>query len=400
MKVLVINAGSSSLKYQLIQTDTGEVLAKGLCERIGIGGSKLTYKPTGKGKYETQKDMKDHTEAISMVIRALSDPETGVVRSMDEIDAVGHRLVHGGEAFSEAALITDEMLRVLEALCELAPLHNPANLMGIRACQTIMPNVPMVGVFDTAFHQTMPPEAFLYGLPYEAYTDLQVRRYGFHGISHSFISQEAIAKLDKPAEETRVITCHLGNGSSMSAIKGGKSVDNSMGFTPLPGVTMGTRCGDIDPAIVIYLMDKLNLDTVGINAYLNKQCGVQGISGVSSDFRDLWTAAEEGNRRAELALRIFAYHVKRYIGAYAAVLGGVDAIVFSAGVGENDSGIRALAMEGLEYLGVDMDYKRNETLPRGEEGEISKPGSKVKVFVIPTDEELVIAKETARLAAK
>ncbi len=400
MKVLVVNAGSSSLKYQLIDVDSGEVIAKGLCERIGINGSKLTYKPTGKGTHEFERDMKDHTDAIQMVLDALVDKEIGVVGSMAEIDAVGHRIVHGGEKFSKSAVIDDDMLKEVESLTDLAPLHNPANLMGIRACRAIMPDTPMVAVFDTSFHQSMPPEAFLYGLPYEAYTDLMVRRYGFHGTSHFYVSQRAIAKLDMPAEQTRVITCHLGNGSSIAAVKGGKCIDTSMGLTPLEGVPMGTRCGDMDPAIVTFLMEKLDLDTAGINTYMNKKSGMLGISGVSSDFRDLGDAAQKGNERAELALKTFAYKVKKYIGAYAAALGGVDAIVFTAGVGENDKGVRARILEGLEYLGVDVDFEYNMHAPRGEEVEISKPGSKVKVFVIPTDEEMVIAKDTAKLTAK
>ncbi len=400
MKVLVINAGSSSLKYQLIDTNNGDVIAKGLCERIGIGGSKLTYKPTGKGTHEFEQDMKDHTSAIQMVLDALIDPEIGVVASMAEIDAVGHRVVHGGEKFSKSALIDDAMLKEVESLTDLAPLHNPANLMGIRACRAIMPDTPMVAVFDTAFHQTMPPEAFIYGLPYEAYKELMVRRYGFHGTSHFYVSQRAISMLDMPAAETKVITCHLGNGSSITAVKGGQSIDTSMGFTPLEGVPMGTRCGDMDPAIVPYLMEKLGLDTTGVSNYMNKKSGVCGISGVSSDFRDLCDAAEKGNERAELAIQSFSYKVKKYIGAYAAALCGVDAIVFTAGVGENDRGVRARILQGLEYLGVDVDFEYNMSCPRGEEVEISKPGSKVKVFVIPTDEEMVIAKDTAKLAAK
>ena len=398
MKVLVINAGSSSLKYQLINVDNGEVIAKGLCERIGIEGSMLTYKPEGKGKFEFKQDMKDHTDAIRMVLDALVDPEIGVVKSMDEIDAVGHRLVHGGEKFNKSVIITDELIKEMEVLTPLAPLHNPANLMGVRACQAIMPNTPMVGVFDTAFHQTMPPKAFLYGLPYEAYKEHMVRRYGFHGTSHNYVTLRAIEMLGKPAEETKIITCHLGNGSSISAVKGGKCIDTSMGLTPLEGVPMGTRCGDMDPAIVIYLMKKLGLDANGMDNYMNKKSGMLGISGVSSDFRDLGAAAAEGNERAELALRTFAYKVKKYIGAYAAALNGVDAIVFTAGVGENDKGMRERILNGLDYLGVEVDLELNRNCPRGENVEISKPGSKVKVFVIPTDEELMIAKDTARLA--
>ena len=398
MKILVINAGSSSLKYQLIDVESGDVIAKGLCERIGIENSKLTYNPAGKEPFELVQDMKDHTDAIKLVLDALVDKKHGVISDMSEIDAVGHRVVHGGEKFAESVLLTDEVLETIESLNDLAPLHNPANLMGIRACKAIMPNTPMVGVFDTAFHQTMPKEAFIYGLPYEAYTDNMVRRYGFHGTSHNYVTLRAIEMLGKPAEETKIITCHLGNGSSISAVKGGKCIDTSMGLTPLEGVPMGTRCGDMDPAIVIYLMKKLGLDAKGMDNYMNKKSGMLGISGVSSDFRDLGAAAAEGNERAELALRTFAYKVKKYIGAYAAALNGVDAIVFTAGVGENDKGMRERILNGLDYLGVEADFELNRNCPRGENVEISKPGSKVKVFVIPTDEELMIAKDTARLA--
>ena len=398
MNILVINAGSSSLKYQLMDPDTGSVTAKGLCERIGLDG-RLTHKVPASGK-KVEKDipMPTHKEAIEAVMAILVDPVDGVIKSVDEIDAVGHRVVHGGEKFAESVLLTDEVLETIESLNDLAPLHNPANLMGIRACKAIMPNTPMVGVFDTAFHQTMPKEAFIYGLPYEAYTDNMVRRYGFHGTSHNYVTLRAIEMLGKPAEETKIITCHLGNGSSISAVKGGKCIDTSMGLTPLEGVPMGTRCGDMDPAIVIYLMKKLGLDAKGMDNYMNKKSGMLGISGVSSDFRDLGAAAAEGNERAELALRTFAYKVKKYIGAYAAALNGVDAIVFTAGVGENDKGMRERILNGLDYLGVEVDFELNRNCPRGENVEISKPGSKVKVFVIPTDEELMIAKDTARLA--
>ncbi|MDO4568237.1 MAG: acetate kinase [Clostridia bacterium] len=400
MKILVVNAGSSSLKYQLFDMDEGAVIAKGLCERIKIKGSVLTYKPTGKAAHVVERYMNDHTDAIKMVLDALIDPEIGVLTSMDEIDAVGHRIVHGGEKFSESILLTDEALEIIEGLTELAPLHNPANLMGIRACREIMPNTPMVGVFDTAFHQTMPSEAFMYGLPYAAYTDFMVRRYGFHGTSHKYVTQRALDKLDIDPESSRIITCHLGNGSSISAVKGGRSIDTSMGFTPLEGVPMGTRCGSMDPAIVTYLMEKLGLDVDGINAYMNKESGVYGISGVSSDFRDLAAAASSGDKRAEIALSVFAYNVKKYIGAYAAALNGVDAIVFTAGIGENDRGVRAAILSGLDYLGVEVDFDYNMTCPRGEEAEISLPHSRVKVFVIPTDEELMIARDTARLAGR
>lgn len=399
MKVLVINAGSSSLKYQLIDVNDETVIAKGLCERIGIAGSVLQYKPAGGEPVVIKKDMKDHTDAIKMVLDELIDPKVGVIKSMSEIDAVGHRVAHGGEKFSGSVPITDEVVNVMRELTDLAPLHNPANLMGIAACRKIMPDTPMVGVFDTAFHQTMPAEAFIYALPYEAYTDLMVRRYGFHGTSHFYVSHRAIDMLGKPAEDTKIITCHLGNGSSICAVKGGKSIDTSMGFTPLEGVPMGTRTGDMDPTIVTYLMDKLGLDVAGVSAYINKKSGVLGISGVSSDFRDLGTAAEEGNKRAELALDTFAYKVRKYIGAYAAAMNGVDAIVFTAGIGENDKGMRAKILTGLDYLGVKVDFDYNLSAPRGEEIELSTPDSRVKVFVIPTDEEMVIARDTARLVS-
>ncbi|MEL7609811.1 MAG: acetate kinase [Bacillota bacterium] len=400
MKILVINAGSSSLKYQLIDLEGSAVIAKGLCERIGIGGSLLKFKASNGQAYEVQKDMKDHTDAIRMVVDALIDPNRGVIASMDEIGAVGHRVVHGGERFSGSVRIDDEVINTLEEMIVLAPLHNPANLKGIRACQAIMPNVPMVGVFDTAFHQSMPREAFLYALPYEAYQDLMIRRYGFHGTSHYYVSSRATELLGLPVEQTRVITCHLGNGSSIAAVKGGKSMDTSMGFTPLAGVPMGTRCGDIDPAIVPYLMERKGLNCDQVCAYMNKESGVYGVSGVSSDFRDLKKAAQEGNERAAIAVENFAYNVKKYIGSYAAVMNGVDAIVFTAGVGENDGSVREKILTGLDYLGVDMDFEKNRTAPNGVEIEITKPTSRVKVYVIPTDEEMVIAQDTARLAAK
>ena len=403
MKVLVINAGSSSLKYQLIDVDSGAVIAKGLCERIGIDGSKLTYKPTGKDSHVFEKDMKDHAQAIRMVLEALADKDIGVVKSMDEIDAVGHRVLHGGEKFSEPVVINDNVLATIEECVPLGPLHNPANLMGIRGCMEVMPGVPMVAVFDTAWGQTMPKEAFIYALPYDAYTKYQIRRYGFHGTSHRYVTGRAVEKLvaaGMKKEDTRVITCHLGNGSSVSAARGGKCIDTSMGLTPLEGLPMGTRCGDIDPAIVPFIMQRTGMTPAEMDTYMNKKSGMLGLSGVSSDFRDLEAAAKEGNERAELALKTFAYKVKKYIGSYSAALGGGDAIVFTAGVGENDQGIRAQVLHGLEYLGVDTDFDKNLNAPRGEEVEISKPGSRVKVFVIPTDEEMVIARDTAALTAK
>ena len=397
MKILVINAGSSSLKYQLIDTAETKVIAKGLCERIGIENSKLTYKPADKEPYELVRDMKDHTDAIKLVLDCLIDPRRGVITDMKEIDAVGHRIVHGGEKFAKSVLLTDEVISTIESLNDLAPLHNPANLMGIRACRAIMPDTPMVGVFDTAFHQTMPPEAFIYALPYEAYTEHMVRRYGFHGTSHNYVTLRALEMLGKPVPDTKIITCHLGNGSSVAAVKGGKCIDTSMGLTPLEGLPMGTRSGDIDPAIVGYLARRMNLEIKDMDAYMNKKSGMLGISGVSSDFRDLSAAAAEGNERAELALKVFAYHVKKYIGAYAAALDGVDAIVFTAGVGENDRGMRERILTGLDYLGLDVDFDYNRTAPRGEEICITKPDSRVKVFVIPTDEELMIARDAERI---
>ena len=398
MKVLVVNAGSSSLKYQLIDMQDESVIAKGLCERIGIAGSVLKYKPTGKDAVEVQKDMPDHTQAIKLVLDALVDPEIGVIKDMKEIDAVGHRTVHGGEAFASSVLISDDVIKTMEKMSVLAPLHNPANLMGIRACQAIMPDVPMVAVFDTAFHQTMPKEAYLYALPYEAYTENMIRRYGFHGTSHLYVSERAAAMLGKPKEEVRIITCHLGNGSSIAAVKNGKCVDTSMGLTPLEGLPMGTRCGDMDPAIITFLMEQKGMDVKEVNAYINKKSGMLGVSGVSSDFRDLGEAAAKGNERAKVALDMFCYKVKKYIGSYAAAMNGVDAIVFTAGVGENDRGVREKILTGLDYLGVKVDFDYNKTAPRGEEIEISAKDSKVKVFVIPTDEEMVIARDTARIA--
>ena len=398
MKILVINAGSSSLKYQLIETNDNSVIAKGLCERIGIDG-RFTYKTAGKTVLDAvERTMKDHNDAIKYVLDALVDKEYGVIKSMDEIDAVGHRIVHGGEKFAKSVKLNDEVLKTIESLTDLAPLHNPANLMGVRACQKIMPNTPMVGVFDTAFHQTMPEEAFLYGVPYEDYKELMVRRYGFHGTSHLYVSGRAVKLLGKDsAKGTKIITCHLGNGSSITAVRDGESIDTSMGFTPLEGVPMGTRCGSMDPAVVTYLMDKKNMSAAEVNSYMNKKSGMLGISGYSSDFRDLGSG-EKNPERCAVALKSFAYNVKKYIGAYAAAMNGVDAIVFTAGVGENDRDMRAMILNGLDYLGVEVDFDYNKSCPRGEEVEISTKNSKVKVFVIPTDEEMVIAQDTARLA--
>ena len=395
MKVLVINAGSSSLKYQLMDPDTNEVYAKGLCERIGIDG-RLTHKvPATNGKYEFEIPMPTHAEAIQAVLNALTDAEHGVIKSMDEIEAVGHRVVHAGEKFACSVRITQEVMDALEECIPLAPLHNPANITGIRACQKVMPGVPMVGVFDTAFHQTMPPKSYIYALPYEYYEEDKVRRYGFHGTSHKYVSGRAAAMLGKPIEELKIITCHLGNGSSVTAVDHGKSVDTSMGFTPLAGVPMGTRSGDLDAGILEYLMNKHNMDMAAMMNVLNKKSGVLGISGVSSDFRDLENAAAEGNERAALALEAFQYSVKKLVGAYAAAMGGVDAIVFTAGVGENDPATRMAIAGNLEFMGVKMDADANNV--RGKETVISAPDSKVKVLLIPTDEELMIARDTAEI---
>ena len=395
MKILVINAGSSSLKYQLLDPETQQVLAKGLCERIGIDG-RFTYKPEGK---EPVKDaevaMPTHSEAIQTVLNALVDPSNGVISSMDEIDAVGHRVVHGGEKFAKSVLITDEVMAAIEECNPLAPLHNPANIIGIKACQTLMPKTPMVAVFDTAFHQTMPALAYTYALPYEFYTEDKVRRYGFHGTSHKYVTARAAAMLGKPIQELKLISCHLGNGSSITAVDGGRSVDTSMGFTPLAGLPMGTRSGDLDAGILEYLMHKHGYDIDKMLNVLNKKSGVEGISGVSSDFRDLETAAAEGNDRAQLALDVFAYSVKKLIGSYAAAMGGVDAVIFTAGVGENDPGTRAKAVAGLEFMGIQIDPEKNNV--RGKEVDVAAEGSRARVLVIPTNEELMIAQDTAAL---
>ena len=401
MKILVINAGSSSLKYQLLDPATGELLAKGLCERIGIDG-KFTYKPQLAGKQvldAVDVAMPTHSEAIKAVMDALVDKDNGVIASMSEIDAVGHRVVHGGEAFSGSVRIDDKVMAALEECIPLAPLHNPANITGIKACMDVMgPDVPQVAVFDTAFHQTMPPKAYIYALPYEYYEKDKVRRYGFHGTSHRYVSQRAAALLGKPIEELKIISCHLGNGSSVAAIDGGKSVDPSMGFTPLAGLPMGTRSGDLDAGILEYLMNKYQLNITEMLSILNKKSGVQGISGVSSDFRDLESAKQEGNQRAELAMDAFEYGVKKYIGAYAAAMGGVDAIIFTAGVGENSADMRLRMTSGLEYMGVKVDPEKNNC--RGKEVDVSAEGATVHTLVIPTNEELMIALDTAEIVGK
>ncbi|NLI53037.1 MAG: acetate kinase [Clostridiales bacterium] len=399
--ILVINAGSSSLKYQLIDIDEGHIIAKGICERIGIAKSIISYKADKGDKFEKESPMKTHEDAIKLVLDLLTDKQIGVIEDMSCIEAVGHRVLHGGEKYSEPVLIDDQVLEAIEECIPLGPLHNPANLMGIRGCMAAMPGVPMVAVFDTAWGQTMPKEAYMYALPYEAYTDHKVRRYGFHGTSHRYVTGQAVKKLEKlgiKKEDTRVITCHLGNGSSLSAAKGGKCVDTSMGLTPLEGVPMGTRCGSIDPAIIPYLMGRTGMNAQDIDTYMNKKSGVYGVSGVSSDFRDLKAAADQGNERAALARKLFCYKVRQYIGSYAATLGGVDAIVMTAGIVENDPYIREGILQGLEFLGVDMDWEFNMTCPRATDLEITKPTSKVHVYVIPTDEEMTIARDTAALA--
>ena len=396
MNVLVINCGSSSLKFQLINAETEKVLAKGLCERIGIDG-RLTYQPAGGEKEKSDLAMPTHTEAIQFVIDALTNEKTGVVKSLDEIGAVGHRLVHGGEKFATSVVITDEVKKAVEECNDLAPLHNPANLIGVAACEKLMPGTPMVAVFDTAFHQTMPEKAYMYGLPYEYYEKYKVRRYGFHGTSHSFVSKRAAEVMGKSYDEVKTIVCHLGNGSSVSAVLNGKCVDTSMGLTPLEGLVMGTRSGDIDPAIMEFIAKKENLDIEGVMEVLNKKSGVFGISGgLSSDFRDLTDAMNAGDKKAKIAMDVFSYRVAKYIGSYAAAMNGVDDIVFTAGIGENDDYVREEVCKYLGYLGVDFDSEVNKGL-RGKEAELTKEGSKVKVFVIPTNEELAIARETLAL---
>ena len=395
MNVLVINCGSSSLKFQLINSESEQVLAKGLCERIGIDGS-LTYQPAGGEKVKSDKAMPTHEEAIQFVIDALTDAETGVVKSLSEIGAVGHRVVHGGEKFANSVVINEEVIQAIEECNDLAPLHNPANLIGIAACQKLMPGTPMVAVFDTAFHQTMPEKAYMYGLPYEYYEKYKVRRYGFHGTSHSFVSKRMAELLGKPYDQLKTIVCHLGNGASICAVENGKSVDTSMGLTPLEGLVMGTRSGDIDPAILEFIAKKEDLDIAGLMNMLNKKSGVFGLSNnLSSDFRDLEAGANEGNVPAKIALEVFCYRVAKYVGGYVAAMNGVDAIAFTAGIGENAGIVREKVMSYLGYLGIELDAEANAK--RGEEITISTPDSKVTVMVIPTNEELAIARETVAL---
>ena len=394
MNILVINCGSSSLKYQLINSETEGVLAKGLCERIGIDGM-LTYQPEGGEKEKSEIAMPTHTEAINAVLAALTNEKSGVIKSLSEVGAVGHRVVHGGEKFTSSCLINDESMKAIEECNDLAPLHNPANLIGIRACQELMPGVPMVAVFDTAFHQTMPDVAYTYGIPYEYYEKYKVRRYGFHGTSHSYVSKRTAEIVGKPYDQMKIIVCHLGNGASISAVNCGKSVDTSVGLTPLEGLVMGTRSGDLDPAIIDFVGKKEGLSLDEMNEVLNKKSGMLGISGVSSDGRDLEAAAETGNKRAQLALDVFDYRVIKYIGAYAAAMNGVDAIAFTAGIGENNIKMRKDVCSSLTYLGVKLDEEKNNV--RGEERIISADDSKVQVLLVPTNEELAIARETLAL---
>jgi len=396
MKILVLNCGSSSLKYQLIDMSNEEVLCVGLVERIGIEGSILKQEKDGvEGKLIVEQPMKNHQDAIKLVLDAVVDAQYGGVKDIKEVEAVGHRVVHGGEKFASSVLITDEVKAALEECIELAPLHNPANIMGIEACEAILPGVPMVGVFDTAFHQTMPKSSYLYGLPHELYTKYGVRRYGFHGTSHRYVTQRAAAMLGKNIEDCKIITCHLGNGASLAAVDGGKSVDTSMGFTPLEGLIMGTRCGDIDAAILPFLMEKEGLDAKGLSDLMNKKSGVYGMTGISSDFRDIEDAAADNNELAQVALESYAKRVKKYIGAYAAEMNGVDAVVFTAGVGENGIGMRADIMANMDFLGMKLDEEANKV--RGKERVISTEDSKVKILLIPTNEELMIARDTLEL---
>ncbi len=397
MKILVINSGSSSLKYQLIDMQTEQVLAKGNCERIGIENSNFIYKANGK-TIEQKVDMPNHNVAVKLVLSTLTDKQVGVISSMKEIDGVGHRVVASGEAFKQPTLVSEHSMQLMEEIKDLAPLHNPAAIVGVNACLAEMPNTPMVLVFDTGFHFTMPDYAYMYAVKYEHYEKYKIRRYGAHGTSHKFVAQEAAKYLNKDISQLKTITCHLGNGSSITAVNGGKCVDTSMGFTPLAGVPMGTRSGDIDYAAAEYIARKEGMDVSQMLTYLNKQCGVAGVSGVSSDFRDLAAAAEQGNKRAELALEMFAYGCKKYVGAYAAAMNGVDVVVFTAGIGENDPDVRRRVLKDMDYLGIKLDEDKNVNCPRGTIAEIQADDSRVKVLVIPTNEELVIARETLAVA--
>lgn len=395
MKIFVLNCGSSSLKYQLINMEGETALAKGLVERIGIGGSRLKHEPAGKEAYILETEIHDHSEAVKHVIDALLNKNHGVIRDISEISAVGHRVVHGGEFFTKSVIIDENVKTAIRECCDLAPLHNPPNLTGITACELVMPGLKQVAVFDTAFHQTMPGKAYMYAIPNELYAKHKIRRYGFHGTSHKYVSQKASEMLGKPAEDLKIVTCHLGNGSSICAVSGGKSVDTSMGFTPLEGLPMGTRSGDIDPAIISFIMEKENLDVKDVENILNKKSGVLGLSGISSDFRDIGDAADAGNENARLALDVFCYRVAKYVGAYAAAMNGVDAVVFTAGIGENDIYVREMVCAYLSGIGLEFDAARNNV--RGKAAVISSDASKVKGLIVPTNEELVIARDTAEL---
>ena len=394
MKVLVVNAGSSSLKYQLFDTECGAVLAKGNCERIGIEGSRIIHKTAGKDDYVKETPLANHSEATRLVVDTLLDETTGCIKSVDEIEAIGHRVVHGGAYFSESMLATDEVLEILEKCTAYAPLHTPAHIMGIKGCKAVMPNTPEVLVFDTAFHQTMTPEVYMYGLSYDMYEKYQIRRYGAHGTSHRYVSAEMIKLMGGNPEGTKIVTCHIGNGSSISAVKDGKCFDTSMGFTPLEGVMMGTRCGCIDPAIVPFIMEKENMSPKEVEAYMNKKCGFEGISGVGSDSRDIQKAIDEGDARAKLTFDMLSYQIKKYIGSYSAAMGGVNAIVFTAGIGEHQVYIREKSLEGLEFLGVKLDKERNNFVHSSTPVKLSTDDSPVTVYMIPTNEELVIASDT------
>ena len=394
MKVLVVNAGSSSLKYQLFDTNSGDVLAKGNCERIGIDGSRLIHKISGKDDYVKETPLNDHSEAMKLVVSALLDAEVGCISSVDEIEAIGHRVVHGGPYFTQSVLVTDEVMATLEKCTAYAPLHTPAHIMGIKGCKAVMPSVPEVLVFDTAFHHTMPKEAFMYGISYDMYEDYQIRRYGAHGTSHRYVSGEMIKLMGGKAEGTKIVTCHIGNGSSITAVKDGKCIDTSMGFTPLDGILMGTRCGAIDPAIVPFIMEKKGYTPAQMDNYMNKKCGFEGISGVGSDSRDVEKAMFAGDERATLVYNMLCYQIKKFIGSYSAAMGGVNAIVFTAGIGEHAPYIREHALEGLEYLGVKLDLKKNDFKHSSTPVKLSADDSAVEIYVIPTNEELVIAQDT------
>jgi acetate kinase len=403
MKILVLNSGSSSLKYQLFDSETEEVLAKGIAERIGVvgGGGKITHETVGNGKVEIEVEMPDHDTAVNHVFALLTDPEHGAISDMSEISAVGHRVVHGGERFVESTMVNEAIVEEIDKLSQLAPLHNPPNLKGIRACMRLMPGVPQVAVFDTAFHATIPEHAFMYALPYKYYTDYGVRRYGFHGTSHRFVSgqaQKMLAAAGLDTTKTRIITCHLGNGCSMTAVVGGKAIDTSMGMTPAEGLVMGTRSGDLDPAILLYLARELGASPDDIDDLINKRSGLLGVSGVSSDMRDVQDAAEGDNHRAALAVAIFCYRIKKYIGAYAAAMGGLDAVVFTGGIGENSADVRARVCEGMEFLGMELDVEKNSSL-KGP-ADISKPSGKVRILLVPTNEELMIERDTAEVVAR